>query len=85
MCSAVVATPAGQSSSGGRVHVKIHGASKEILQNFGPEPFWGVMPSRLAVAWSLALLSGAPHNWDHPELKRDVYSALTVQSGKVLG
>lgn len=46
----VVVTPAGQSSSGGRVHVKIHGASKEILKNFKPEPYWGVMPSRLALA-----------------------------------
>lgn len=83
MCSAVVATPAGQSSSAGRVHVKIHGASREILKNFGPEPFWRVLPSRLA--WSLAFLSEAPHNWDHPEVKRDIHSALTAQSGKVLG
>lgn len=58
VCSAVVATPVGQSSSCGRVHVKIHGASKEILKNLGAEPFWGVMPSQYN--WSLALLSGAP-------------------------
>lgn len=85
VCRAVVATPVGQSSSGGTVHVKIHGARKETLKNFGPEPFWGIMPSRLALAWNLALLSGTLHNWDHPELKRDVHSTLTVQSGKVLG
>lgn len=67
------------------VHVKICGASKEIPKNFGPEPFWGVMPSRLALAWSLAFLSGATHDRDDPELKRNVHSALTVQSGDVLG
>lgn len=85
MCSAVVAAPVDQTSSSARVHVVIHGARKEILKNFGPEPFWGVIPSRMALAWSLAFLSGATHDWDHPELKRDVHSALTVQSGKVLG
>lgn len=75
VCRAVVATSVGQSSSGGRVHVKIHGARKETLKNFGPEPFWGI---RMVLAWSLALLSGTPHNWDHPELKRDVQDRKSV-------
>lgn len=37
------------------------------------------MLSRLALAWNLALLSGTPHNWDHPELETCTQHSLFSQ------